>query len=131
MADILDGLIPAAPGSDAAKAEATVRDVRERSHALVANLVDRLNQGFDAVWSNPHGLTPEQVVAALDTAAASVFRRHGAFLGLFAAQYPQALPMLRMPPAGWGIAYEVDAGVETGRVILTRPASVNDLITTE
>lgn len=89
--------------------------------SFAANSVNQLNAMYAHVWENPDRLTPEQVCDALGNQAASLFKRHGAFVGFVYQFLPQLASQIRLPPSDATITYETDAdGNETGRVTITR-----------
>lgn len=122
MADVFDLLTNRPEPTLAERKAVAANNVTEMTVAFAGGIVQQLNELYSHVWESPLKLTPQQVCDSLGTNAASIFKRHGAFVGFVATQIPQLLPLLRLPPSDAKITYETDAdGNETGRVLITMP----------
>lgn len=122
MSDFLDEALanqPAQPGRQDPASEGQLGRLADQVQkaAVLSTLrfISGVNQGFDLVWNNPEGYTPEQVVEALGTQASAVFRRHAATVQFLAGQSPEALRLVGMPPSDVTITHNPD-----GTVTLTR-----------
>lgn len=121
--DVFDLVINRPEPTLAERKRAAANNVTEMTVAFAAGIVQQLNEIYAQVWDSrpPLNLTPQQVCDSLDTKAASIFRRHGAFVAFVAAEVPQLLTQIRVPPSDATIIYETDeAGNENGRVTITQ-----------
>lgn len=93
----------------------SVQALEHHSIRSTLRFIDGVNAGFDVVWNNEYGLTPEQVVERLGTNASAVFQRHAAVVQFLAGQSAETLKLVRLPPSEYTITHEPD-----GRVTLTK-----------
>ena len=54
------------------------QQVKNKASQAFQQMVRQQNDGINAIWHNPNGLTPQQAVDALGTDAARIFAAHGA-----------------------------------------------------
>lgn len=93
------------------RAKESADAVKQIAVQSVVQFVNQLNQGFQLIWSNPVGLSPQEVCDALGADAAGVFQRHAATAAFLVKQAPAIAPMLATVPEGYKIAYNEDGTV--------------------
>ena len=110
----MSDLIPADPGqvSPQTADQNVVSDVQFLLKKHWPLYLEAYNVGYDIVWTNKNGRTPQQACDALGTSAAKTFRMHGA-LGSFikaTAALEGKNPNLRDPT--WAFTLNGDGTVD-------------------
>ena len=100
---------PTPDQSIAGKQSRVANRVRMNTFGIFNQISQTYQQLFGAVWSNPMGLTPQQVVAALGTDAAELFR----FLTVLSTAVNAATPgtINVANPAGFTVTSNADGTV--------------------
>jgi hypothetical protein len=113
---------PAQPTPDQSK-QATQDYIVQRLTEGQAAVKQVYTDLMQAVWRNPRGLTPRQVLAKLDTRAMSLMQAAEATRQYLESLNPGSTADLPAPPQGWTLAPELGPDQQpTGRIVVTEPA---------
>jgi hypothetical protein len=94
------------------RARESAEAVKQIAIKSVLQFVQSLNEGFDLIWSNEYGLSPQEVCDALGTEASGVFQRHASAAQYLVSQSPAVAPLLRQLNPQYVILHEPDGRVK-------------------
>lgn len=123
MSDFLNTAIAQASNQQApivtrsTKAKEASEAIKQIAVQAVAHYANSINQGFDLLWNNPNGLSPQEVCNALGTDGVAVFAKHKATAEFLVSQVPVLATILKQVPDGYKISFSQD-----GNVTIVEPA---------
>jgi hypothetical protein len=93
------------------RAKESADAIKQIAVQSVVQFVNNINQGFQLIWQNQMGLSPQEVCDALGTDARGVFERHAATAQFLVTQAPAIAALLATVPDGYTISYNEDGTV--------------------